>query len=172
MTSPQVRVVHLPAAVLEALAEDDLATASALAPVALTPWVADADNLPVWRMRATQVADTPQDLAWVTGLVLDGDRVVGAGGFHAAPDDRGMVEAGYRIDPEHRRRGYGRATLQHLLDRARRDPDVSVLRLTISPDNLPSLAMAAPFGFAEVGEQWDEEDGLETIFELDVSASS
>lgn len=40
----------------------------------------------------------------------------------------------------------------------------------MSPDNLASLALIDQYGFREVGEQWDDEDGLETIFE--VAASS
>jgi hypothetical protein len=33
------------------------------------------------------------------------------------------------------------------------------------PDNEGSLATIAGFGFVKVGEQWDEEDGLEFVFE-------
>lgn len=40
------------------------------------------------------------------------------------------------------------------------------MRATISPDNTASLATIAGFGFAEVGEQWDQEDGLELVFEV------
>jgi RimJ/RimL family protein N-acetyltransferase len=39
------------------------------------------------------------------------------------------------------------------------------VRATISPDNAASLATIAGFGFTENGEQWDEEDGRELIFE-------
>ena len=65
-----------------------------------------------------------------------------------------------------------RAALDLLLERARREPDVRVFRVTISPDNEPSLALARQYPFVEVGEQWDADDGLETIFELELSASS
>ena len=37
---------------------------------------------------------------------------------------------------------------------------------SISPDNEASLATINGFGFVHVGEQWDEEDGTELIFEL------
>jgi len=37
---------------------------------------------------------------------------------------------------------------------------------TIGRDNPASLATSSGFGFTEVGEQWDDEDGLELIFEL------
>jgi L-amino acid N-acyltransferase YncA len=41
--------------------------------------------------------------------------------------------------------------------------------VSISPDNTPSYQLASQFGFSEVGQQWDEEDGLEIIYELDPS---
>ena len=79
-----------------------------------------------------------------------------------------MVEVGYATVPEHRRRGYARAALAALLDRARAEPDVRVVRLSIAPDNVASQRVALPFGFREVGEQVDPEDGLEVVLELDV----
>ena len=77
-----------------------------------------------------------------------------------------MVEAGYGVDPAFRRRGYARAALLHMIDRARSDPSVRVFRVTVSPDNAASLGLVAQLPFVEVGEQWDDEDGVETIFEL------
>jgi RimJ/RimL family protein N-acetyltransferase len=79
-----------------------------------------------------------------------------------------MVEIGYATAPEHRRRGYARAALAALLDRADREPDVRVVRVSIAPDNAASRAVAVPFGFREVGEQVDEEDGLEVVYELEL----
>ncbi len=77
-----------------------------------------------------------------------------------------MVEIGYSVAPEFRRQGYARAMLIELLRRATVEPAVTTVRATISPDNLASLATISGFGFVEVGEQWDEEDGLELIFEV------
>jgi len=36
---------------------------------------------------------------------------------------------------------------------------------TVSPENEPSRRLITGLGFTEVGTQWDEEDGEETIFE-------
>lgn len=124
-----VRIVHLSAEALRALADGDLAAAQSLAPVPLSPWLVSADERSVWERRATQVVQTPADLEWVTGVIFDDaiGRAVGAGGFHAAPDDDGMVEAGYSVDPDFRRRGYARATLRTLIERARAEPAVTRL---------------------------------------------
>ncbi|WP_412175683.1 GNAT family N-acetyltransferase [Cellulomonas sp. SG140] len=79
-----------------------------------------------------------------------------------------MVEVGYEVVPWARRRGYARAALGALLAVAQQRADVQVLRATISAENTASRALVASFGLVEVGEQWDDEDGLETIFELPV----
>jgi hypothetical protein len=47
---------------------------------------------------------------------------------------------------------------------------VTTVRATISPDNLPSLAVVTAAQFRHVGEQWDEVDGTELIFELPLEA--
>ena len=55
--------------------------------------------------------------------------------------------------------------MQLALDWAASVPAVHVVRASISPENAASLATLRPFGFEPVGEQWDEEDGLELLFE-------
>jgi ribosomal-protein-alanine N-acetyltransferase len=99
---------------------------------------------------------------------LDSGEVVGHAGFHGPPDAAGMVEMGYSTDPDFRRRGYARAMVHELLDRANAEPRVRIVRATISPGNAASLATIAGFGFTRVGEQWDDENGLELIFEVRV----
>ena len=170
MSGPRVRIIHLSADTLTALAAGDLEAASATAPVPLTPWLVSDEAVGTWRYRATQVADAPADLDWVTGVIWDKDRevVVGKAGFHGSPDADGMVEVGYAVDPAERRRGYARAVLLAMLERARVEPSVRTFRATVSPENHASLGLIAQLPFLEVGEQWDEEDGLETIYELSV----
>ena len=91
---------------------------------------------------------------------------VGRAGYHAPPDASGMVEIGYAIDPEYRRRGYARAALEALLARATREPRVRRVRVSIRPDNVASYQLASQYGFRKVGEQWDDEDGLEFGYEI------
>jgi [ribosomal protein S5]-alanine N-acetyltransferase len=168
---PRLRLVQLDAATLAALADGDLRRAELTAPVPLSAWLAGEECTGTWRRRAKQVVESPEDAPWVTGVVWDeaGERAVGRAGFHAAPDAAGMVEVGYAIDPAHRRRGYARAALEAMLARARRDDEVRTVRASVSPDNRASRALIDQYGFAEVGQQWDEEDGLEVVLELDVT---
>ena len=96
---------------------------------------------------------------------------VGRAGFHGPPDAAGMVEIGYAIDPAHRRLGYAWAALETLLQRAAREPEVHTVRATIRPDNTASRDLVVQYGFVAVGEQWDGEEGLEDVFEVDANPS-
>ncbi|MCW2767501.1 MAG: hypothetical protein JWO11_3460 [Nocardioides sp.] len=168
--TPRVRIVQLSAETLAALADGEAASARASSPVPLNDYLTGPDCRAIWTRRARQVVETPEDLPWITGVLWDEDAqvAVGRAGYHGAPDVDGRVEVGYGIDPDFRRRGYARAALVALLDRARREPGVHTLRATISPDNEPSLGLIRQFDFVENGEQWDEEDGLEIIYEIPV----
>lgn len=163
-----VELVELAPAAIHALAAGDLAAANRVASVPLTPYLVGPESRSTWRMRSEQVVADPVSAGWITRVVHDAARglVVGRAGFHGPPDADGMVEVGYAIDPERRRQGYARAALQALLGRAAREPSVRTVRATVRPDNLASRALVLQYGFVEVGEQWDDEDGLETIFEV------
>jgi RimJ/RimL family protein N-acetyltransferase len=166
-----VRIVQLSAPVFRALAAGDLAAANAVSPVPLSEYFAGPEWRGTWRMRSEQVEQDPGSADWVTGVIWDEKRqlAVGRAGYHGPPDPSGMIEIGYAVDPAYQRRGYARAALEALLQRAAREPQVKTVRVTISPDNTASYALASQYGFAEVGEQWDEEDGLEIIYEVPAS---
>jgi len=125
----------------------------------------------VLRLRAEQLARDPSQEPWLLRAIVlrDSATAVGYVNFHAPPDDRGMVEIGYRVLPAHRRRGYATEAAHGMWDWAAQH-GARVLRAAIAPDNVPSLAMVDRAGFVEVGHQMDEVDGLELLFEKQVEA--
>ncbi|MFD7284228.1 GNAT family N-acetyltransferase [Streptomyces sp. NPDC059862] len=155
---------------MTALLNDNLTQASAEAGVALTEYFVTDTAKWVWQYRVNQLISDPGCAGWLTQAVVAEPEgaVIGYAGFHGPPDEAGMVELGYSVAPAYRRQGYARAILTELIHRAVAEPGVRTVRVTISPDNAASLATISGFGFVEVGEQWDEEDGLETIFEVPV----
>jgi ribosomal-protein-alanine N-acetyltransferase len=166
-SAKSVRFVELSSAAMTALLDGSLADASSEAGIALTPYFLADDALRLWRLRVSQIAADPGRARWVARAVEAEPEgvVVGHAGFHGPPDETGMVEVAYSVDPAYRRRGYTRAMHRELLRRAAAQPSVSTVRATIRPGNVGSLATISGFGFAEVGEQWDGEDGRELIFE-------
>jgi RimJ/RimL family protein N-acetyltransferase len=167
-TGPQVSIVQLSPTALHALAAGDLVAANAASTVPLTPELVGPDWRRIWRRRSAQVVDDPASVVWITGVIFDVERglAVGSAGYHGPPDAAGMVEIGYAVVPAFRRQGYARAALEALLARAVSEGDVRTVRATISPDNVASRNLVRQYGFVEVGEQEDDEDGLETIFEV------
>jgi RimJ/RimL family protein N-acetyltransferase len=105
-------------------------------------------------------------------LRADPEIVIGRFGFHGPVDDDGMIEIGYEVFPKYRRQGYAREAVLAMMGWVssypvvlRCDPAVLRFRASVRPDNTPSRALVAGLGFVEVGSQWDEEDGEETLFE-------
>lgn len=169
----KIKLVPLPLSTLEALGAGDLTLANRTTPIALSAYFVSAECRGTWHRRAMQIAKCPVAEEWVTRVIVDTDRgiAIGRAGFHGPPDAFGMVEVGYAVDPIFRRQGYGRAALTALLERALGDAAIQKVRAAISPKNTPSRMLISEFGFVEVGNQWDDEDGVETIFETDVSRS-
>jgi len=121
------------------------------------------------RMRLGQLRSDPRWQEWLArAMVLRtiGRPMTGYIGFHGPPDVIGRAEMGYTVRPRFRRKGYATEAAKALMDWARLHHGVSSFYLSIAPDNTPSLAMAAKLGFRHVGDQIDEEDGLELVFEL------
>ncbi|MBA8826303.1 RimJ/RimL family protein N-acetyltransferase [Saccharopolyspora lacisalsi] len=164
----RVRFAVLSGETMSALLGGDLAEAGRTAGIALPEYFATDRARWLWRFRLDQMATDPGRARWMARQAVVGDEglVVGHAGFHGPPDEVGVVEIGYSVAPDFRRRGYARPALIELLRRVAAEPAVKTVRAAISPDNVASLATISGFGFAEVGEQWDEEDGLELAFEV------
>lgn len=79
-----------------------------------------------------------------------------------------MIEIGIRIEPKFQGQGYAQEALRGMWDWVARDELANTLRYTVSPDNAPSQAIIQKFGFHLIGQQIDEEDGPEDIFEMGI----
>jgi ribosomal-protein-alanine N-acetyltransferase len=104
------------------------------------------------------------------GLVLAvaDKELIGSAGFHDFPDENGMIEIGFGIVPEKQGLGYGTELLHGMWRAISNRSDVKILRYTVSPENAPSMHIIKKLEFELVGEQMDDEDGLELIYELPI----
>jgi [ribosomal protein S5]-alanine N-acetyltransferase len=163
-----VHFVIVPMTAMVALLDGDLRRASSETGITLPDYCLTERARWLWRLRVDQMTAEPGSAQWIVRAAVAEPEgvVVGWAGFHGPPDENGMVEIGYTVVPEHRRQGYARAMVRALLRRAAAENEVRTVRASISPENAASLATIAGFGFAHVGEQWDEEDGRELIFEV------
>lgn len=94
--------------------------------------------------------------------------VIGTISFHGAPNDNGMIEIGLEIVPQFRNQGYAKEALIGMWTWVCAQEGVSTLRYTVSPSNAPSIAIIEGFQFTYIGDQIDEEDGPERIYEMSV----
>jgi [ribosomal protein S5]-alanine N-acetyltransferase len=101
-------------------------------------------------------------------LAIANGEIIGSAGFHDFPDANGMIEIGFGIVSEKQRQGYGIELLIGMWRAISERSDVKILRYTVSPENEASMHIINKFGFNLVGEQMDEDDGLELIYELSV----
>jgi len=119
------------------------------------------------KYRIPKVKRNPEfaEIALFLAIELDSKTIIGSAGFHDFPDERGMIEIGFRIVPEMQNQGYGREILGGAWKMICKYPRVKILRYTVSPKNESSIHIVNSLGFKRVGEQIDREDGLELIFE-------
>lgn len=120
--------------------------------------------------RLAQLAVDPTIRQWLGRAIVwadeDGSRhVIGSIGFHGPPDDQARLEVGYKVEPAYRRQGIAREAVAAMFDWAYREHGIRRFVASISPTNEPSLRLAGGFGFEQVGEQMDDIDGLELVFE-------
>lgn len=120
------------------------------------------------RWRVPQVkADPAVNIWFIRWIVLrETKEIVGSISFHAPPDDSGMIEIGFGISQACRNKGYGTEALLGMWTWVVAQAGVEILRYTVSASNLPSMAIISKFGFTHIGQQLDEEDGPEEIFEM------
>lgn len=169
ITTPRLTLESMSIPFMQALAQKDLEAASREIDASVPLWMAD-ELEHFLQFRLAQLAVDPSIRTWLGRAMVRtdeaGDRLaVGSLGFHGAPDAEGRLEVGYSVDPPHRRQGYAREAISALFDWAYRTHGITRFLASISPTNYASLSLAAQFGFRQVGEQMDEIDGLEYVFE-------
>ena len=126
----------------------------------------DSSGPLAWRV--PQVKVDPSVNRWFVRYIVlkESQEVIGSTSFHGIPDVDGMMEIGLGIEEAFRNKGYAREALVGMWKWVCIYPEVKTLRYTVSPDNLASIAVINYFGFEYKGQQIDEEDGPENIYEM------
>ena len=169
ITSARLELISVGLDFVRAALEGRIAEAENLAGVTLPQgWEQEARS--ALRYRRAQMEADPATRPWLLRLIVirDTQEMVGYVNFHGPPDGQGWVEIGYQIDPRFRRLGYAFEAACAMFMWAA-DQGVSRFRASVSPNNEPSLAMVRKLGFSRIGEQWDDEDGLEYVFEASLA---
>jgi RimJ/RimL family protein N-acetyltransferase len=157
---------------MDAIAEGDASAVAAQLNAAFSPeWVDEVRWLAGFR--AKQLRARPQDRPWLIRPIIRNERgqpreAIGYLNFHMAPDELGFAEIGYTLLPAARGNGYAIEAVRAAFAWATREHEVHRFRASVAPDNERSLNLIGKLGFVRTGEQWDERDGLEWVFDLEV----
>ena len=122
-------------------------------------------------LRLRQMREDERFKTWCLHAVVLAGQMIGHAGYHGPPGvnskhAQDAIEFGYSIWPPFRGRGYATEAATMLIDQARDRAGISHFVLSVGPHNEPSLAIVRKLGFVRTGEQMDEQDGLELVFEL------
>lgn len=145
------------------------------------PWIYEGQNFTnphrvlmddsgplAWRVPQVKV-DSSLNKWFVRWIVLRESReIIGSTSFHGAPDESGMIEIGLGIEFIFQNQGFGFETLAGMWSWVCNQGGVKVLRYTASATNAASITLVNKFGFKHIGQQIDEVDGPEEIYELSV----
>ena len=92
-------------------------------------------------------------------LFVEGDRVVGSGGFRGIPSD-GRVEIGYVVAPSCQGQGLATDSARLLAKMALEQPEVTEVYAETAVANTPSRRVVEKAGFRHIGQRDTESDGL------------
>ena len=117
--------------------------------------------------RVPQVKENPDVNKWFVRFIVQAAsrEIIGSTSFHGAPDTSGMIEIGLGIEEAFQRQGFAKEALTGMWLWVCDFPEVKTLRYTVSPSNTASIKVIEYFGFAFMGQQMDEIDGPENIYE-------
>lgn len=120
--------------------------------------------------RVPQVKEDPTTNKWFVRFIVlrDSREIIGSTSFHGVPDEAGMMEIGIGIEEAFWGTGYATEALLGMWRWVIAQPGVKTLRYTVSPTNVPSVRIINKFGFAHIGQQMDEIDGPEDIYEMSI----
>jgi RimJ/RimL family protein N-acetyltransferase len=106
---------------------------------------------------------------WLHGFAIqrkDDSAPIGMGGFKGPPDGEGAVEIAYGIDPHCRGQGYATEAAGALVEWARQDSRVRIIRAHTLPAQNASTRVLEKCGFEFAGEVDDPQDGPVWRWEL------
>ena len=166
--TPRLELHHLSVQAIIELFDDKDDSVALLGQSFTNPYRVLLDSSGPLAWRVPQVKVDPSVNRWFVRYIVlkESQEVIGSTSFHGVPDADGMMEIGLGIEEAFRNKGYAREALAGMWKWVCAYPEVKTLRYTVSPDNLASIAVINYFGFEYKGQQIDEEDGPENIYEM------
>jgi RimJ/RimL family protein N-acetyltransferase len=167
IVTARLRLIALPPGAVRRLLGGDRAGASGVLGLSLPEEFPAGRDDGFLQVQLRQMEADPGGRGWcVRAMVRKGDStVIGSCGFHGPPKAVGRAEIGYTVFQTFRSRGYATEAADALIEWARHTGERTIFA-SVAPTNGPSIAVLKKLGFRHVGEQMDEIEGRELVFEL------
>jgi len=171
----RLALVPLSPAFLDALLGGRRDGAEAALGLELPPDWPDRHDRGFLELRRNQARADAAREEWLPRAIGLERRMIGHIGFHGppgvnGPEKPGALEVGYTVFEPFRRQGFATEAVVAILEWARTEHGVRHFVASVGPWNEPSLALVRRLGFRQTGTQWDDEDGEELVFELEVGS--
>ena len=121
-------------------------------PESWPPELYDADAI---RWTLTWLGEHPENANWSLYYIAEAPsressrpRLIGVAGYKGPPDESGVVEVGYGIVPERRRRGFASEAVRALVARAFGDARVKTVVAHTLPQLVASIGVLRTTGFS------------------------
>ena len=167
LRTPRLELVPLDPRAISQLIQGDRAAAEATIGAVLPqefPTAGDLNGFLPIQLRRMQ--ESPDRHDWMARLMVSRQReIIGHCGFHGPPEVIGRAEIGYTVFTPYRGQGFAKEAARALIEWALAQGEQEVFA-SVAPANQPSLAVVRSLGFAQIGTQDDEVDGLELVFAL------
>ena len=92
-------------------------------------------------------------------MLVDGNVLVGSGGYKGPPTEQGMVEIGYEIAEAYRGRGFATEMAQLLVQKALEAPEVQLVQAHTLAEENASVKVLRKCGFQHVETLSDPDEG-------------
>jgi [ribosomal protein S5]-alanine N-acetyltransferase len=166
--TPRLRLVGATPAHLRAELDSRAALSNALGAAIPTSWPPELYDADAMRWMLGWLEAHPDDAVWGFYYFVEADanEAIGAGGYKGAPNDTGVVEIGYSIVPERRRKGFAREAVDGLLAHAFADTRVARVIAHTLVELEPSIAVLRSAGFSFVGPGHDPQEPSAIQYEM------
>lgn len=101
----------------------------------------------------------PDDPGFGSWYIVGERRLVGICGYKGPPNERGEVEIGYSVIEPSQRKGFANGAVQLLVERAFRDPRVTIVAAETLPSLIASQAVLTRNGFSILSRSHDPKFG-------------
>jgi RimJ/RimL family protein N-acetyltransferase len=156
----RIKLINCDRALIAKILESDEALADYLKIKVPSKW--SEFGSVIFKYTLEQITLNPEAQKWCAyiPILMTENILIGSCGYKGVPDDSGMVEIGYEVAEQYRKRGLATEMADMLIKKAFENGQVQKVWAHTLPHYNESTSVLIKNGFNKIDEIVDEEDGL------------